>query len=102
MEQAFCTEKEVRDILLAIAKETDETPSVFVAYRVQEPRKLHRTVTFVLQTREGNEELVNLLVKGSSENDMMFRFVKSDINIQNGNLTVDFIFVDADIYPNLT
>ncbi len=98
----YCTEKEVKDILINLAKETDEAPYVFVAYRQQKKNSLARDVTFVIQTTEGNEELVNKIVKYSSENEMELRFSKSDINVQNGNLTVDYLFIDATIYPDLT
>jgi hypothetical protein len=97
----YCTEAEVKEILLTLAKETDETPTVFVAYREQGKRTLQRLVTFVIQTKEGNEVLVNKLVKYSAEHELEIRFIKSDINIQSGNLTVDFLFVEANIYPNL-
>ncbi len=98
----YCTEKEVKEILINIAKETDEAPYVFVAYRQQKKNSLARDVTFVIQTTEGNEELVNKIVKYSADHEMELRFVKSDINVQNGNLTVDYLFVDATIFPNLT
>ena len=98
----YCTEAEVKEILLEIAETTDEAPFVFVAYREQKPNSLNRLTTFVVQTKEGNEALVNKIVKYSANNEMELRFVKSDINIQSGNFAIDYLFVEATIYPNLT
>jgi len=100
-DELFCTEAEVKDILIDLAKQTDEAPYVFVALREQSESSYVRRVTFVIQTREGNEELINLINKESMEQDRMLRFVKSDIDIQNGNLEVDYLFVVALISPNL-
>ena len=97
----FCTEKEVRDLLLGYAKEIDNKSAIFVAFRETSPKSLKRVVTFVIRTKEGNEELVNKIVKMSGEYEMQFRFDKSDINIQSGNLTVDYLYIDAIITPKL-
>ena len=98
----FCTEKEVKEILISVAKNTDEAPMVFVAYRNQPSNSLKRLVTFVVQTKEGNEALVDLINKESIKYDGEFYFSKSDINIQDGNFLVDYLYVDALISPNLT
>ena len=99
----YCTEAEVKEILLGLAKETDEAPFVFVAYRQERSSKsLMRQVTFVIQTKEGNEALVNKIVKYSSRNEMALRFIKSDMNIQDGNFAIDYLYVEAIISPNLT
>jgi len=98
----YCTEAEVKAILLELADGTDEAPFVFVAGREQGTRSLQRTVTFVIQTKEGNEALVNKIIKFSADNEMVLRFVKSDINIQSGNFAVDYLFVEATISPRLT
>ena len=98
----FCTEAEVKDVLLTLAKETDEAPFVFVAFREQKSRSLQRQVTFVIQTREGNEELVNKLVKIRVDNeDSPIRFIKSDMNVQNGLFEIDYLFVAVTISPKL-
>ena len=97
----YCTEAEVKAILIGLAAVTDEAPAVFVAYREQKARYSKRLVTFVIQTKEGNEDLVNSIVKYSVDNELQLRFAKSDINVQSGNLTVDYLYVEADIYPQL-
>ena len=98
----YCTEAEVKDLILALAKEVDEVPQVFVAYReALKSNPLKRLVTFVIQTKEGNEALVNKIVQYSSENEMVLEFSKSDINIQGGNLAVDYLYIEAIISPNL-
>lgn len=96
------TESEVKAILLDLAKTTDEAPQVFVAYRNQKGDTLQRQVTFVIQTKEGNEALVNAIVKASTQNQMKIRFVKSDLNIQSNNFAIDYLFVEALISPILT
>jgi len=98
----FCTEKEVRDLLLGFAKEIDRESAIFVAFREGSRTSVKRVVTFVIQTKEGNEELVNKIVKESANHEMQFYFEKSDINIQSGNLTVDYLYIDALITPKLT
>jgi len=97
----FCTEAEVKKILIDVVGRTDEAPAVFVAYREQDRNKFLRKVTFVIQTEEGNEELINNIVKESLKYDTQFKFTKSDINVQSGNLTMDYLFVEANIYPKL-
>lgn len=98
----FCTEKEVKDLLITAVKLTDEAPVVFVAFREQARNSFNRTVTFVIQTKEGNEDLINNINKASKVNEMQFKFVKSDLNVQDGKYTVDYVMVEATIYPNLT
>lgn len=97
----FCTEQEVKDILINIVKSTDEAPHVFTAFRTQAKDSFNRTVTFVIQTKEGNETLINAVMKASIEHDRKFRFVKSDLNVQDGRFEVDFLMIEAEITPNL-
>ena len=101
-DQMFCTEKDVRDILINVVKEHDEAPNVFVVNRQQKPDSLIRTVTFVIQTKEGNENLINAVIKSSNDNQRAFIFTKSDINVQSGSFTVDYLFIEAKIFPKLT
>lgn len=98
----FCTEAEVKTILLDIATISgEEAPHIFVAYRKQDNNSVNRTVTFVIPTQEGNETLVNAIIKsGVSTYENQFRFVKSDVNVQS-DLTIDYLMVEADIYPQL-
>ena len=98
----FCTEAEVKAILIKVAKTTDEAPFVFVAYRNQPTNSYKRLVTFIVQTKEGNEALVDLINKEAMKYDEELQFVKSDINIQDGNFAVDYLYVDALISPNLS
>ena len=98
----FCTEAEVKTILIDIIKKIDEAPVVFVAYRNQPVGSLKRTVTFVIQTKEGNEVLVDLINKESLKYDEQMWFLKSDMNIQENNFAVDYLYVDALISPNLS
>lgn len=96
------SEQEVKDFLLNIALETDTAPNVFIAMRDQSENSLMRTVTFVIQTREGNEKLVNKLVKIRVDNeDSPIRFIKSDMNVQNGLFEIDYLFVAVTISPKL-
>lgn len=101
-ELIFCTEADAKTALLSVIEKEDEAPHVFVAYRQEVPNSFNRMITFVIQTKEGNESLINSIVKASSKNDRAFRFVKSDMNIESGNLTIDYIFVETLITPNLT
>tara|TARA_R110000772_G_C13138329_1_gene423694 strand:- start:100 stop:411 length:312 start_codon:yes stop_codon:yes gene_type:complete len=97
----FSTEKEVKDILITAVKLTDEAPVVFVAFREQSSNSFNRTVTFVIQTKEGNEALINNIIKSSMNYEKQFKFVKSDLNMQDGKYTVDYVMIEATIYPKL-
>ena len=97
----FCTEKEIRTLLLGFAREIDNKSNIFVAFRETSKNSFNRVVTFVIQTTEGNEALVNKIVNESANYERQFWFDKSDINIQGGNLTVDYLYIDAIIKPKL-
>lgn len=99
----FCTEKEVKDLLQSVIETQDEVASVTTAFRNQPNNSLKRTVTFVIQTQEGNEALVNKIVKLTSENQYegILSFDKSEMIIQDGRFMVDFLYVEAVISPNL-
>ena len=99
----FCTEAECKEVLATIVKESgDLSPFIFVSKREQKSRSYVRAVTFVIRTREGNEELVDLINKWSSENDQKIEFYWSEINLQNGNLDADYLMVRGYVAPNLT
>lgn len=97
----YGSEAEVKEILLGLCAEIDQVPTVFTVNRKQNPRSLQRSVTFVIQTTRDNEALVNKIVKYSSEHEMSLRFSESDMDLQGGNFEIDYLFITADIYPNL-
>ena len=97
----YCTESEVIDNLLKVSKTVDEAPHIFVAYREQPHNALKRKTTFVVQTNVGNEALINALIKESIKPEVDFKFIKSEVDIQGGNLTVDYLFIEATITPKL-
>lgn len=99
MEQAFCTEAEVKTILETLTGE--DTPSVVVIKREQKSGSYMRKVTFLIRTVEGDEALVNAINKWSVNNDRKLEFVYSELNLQTGNLDVDYLFVAAYVAPNL-
>ena len=100
-DKMFCTEAEVKQIIIDVVSLTDEAPTVFIAYREQSTKSFNRQVTFVIQTREGNEELINNLNKASITHERQLSFIKSDLNVQSGNFEIDYLYVIADIYPQL-
>lgn len=97
----YCTEAEVKDILLNLANETDEAPVVFTYGRSAFKNSLKRLVTLVVITKEGNEELVNKIIKYSADNEMVLEFIKSEVNVQNNVATVDYLYVEAIVTPKL-
>lgn len=99
--ETFCTESEAKALLLGYAKEIDKESAIFVAFRDAIPNSYNRVVTFVIKTEEGNEELVDKIVRESAVEDRRFTFSKSDINIQNGNFTIDYLYITAIITPKL-
>lgn len=103
MEAGFCTEAAAREILNDICKSTGElSPFIIVSKREQKSGSYMRVVTFVIRTEEGNEELVDAINKWSTENDRRLEFYWSEINLQNGNMTADYLMIRAYIAPNLT
>ena len=103
MEQGFCTESEVLDILEQIVIDTgDNSPYVMVFKREQNSRSFMRHTEFVVRTKINNEPLVNAINKWSAENDQQFVFKQSEVNLQNASLESDYLIVTAYIAPNLT
>jgi hypothetical protein len=97
----FCSENEVKEILRDVIAGVDVEGDVFVAYRKVDDGKMQRVVTFVIPTKEGNEQLINAICKASLKHDREFRFVKSEINVEDTNFTIDYVFVEAVIQPKI-
>ena len=99
----FCSEAECKLVLHDIVKSTgDLSPYIFVSKREQKSRSYVRAVTFVIRTEEGNEDLVDAINTWSVKNAQKIEFYWSEINLQNGNLGVDYLMVRAYVAPNLT
>ncbi len=102
MSDLFCTEAEVKTIIFDAALTVDIKPVVFVAKReTLKDNRLAYVATFAVQTSSDNEALINALLKmtlGYSS----IRVAGSDVDIQGGNLMVDFLWVEATIQQNLT
>ena len=102
MEQGFCTEAEAREILITLCKENGQiNPTILVSKREQRARSYQWIATFVIVADEGNEKLVKSINRWSSENDRKLEFFWSEINLQNNDLTADYIMVRSLIAPNL-
>jgi len=98
---SFCTELEVSSLLMSVASAIDIRPVIFVAKReITKQNKMTYTATFAMQTGANNESLVHALIKLSIENEDIV-FAGSDLDIQGGNLTIDFMWVNAVIRRNL-
>ena len=103
MEQAFCDEESVYEILIDICRENGALkPTILVSARDQKPRSFMYEATFVIITDEGNEELIRAINKWSAKNDRMIQFFHSEINLQNGDLTADYIMVKGFVAAPLT
>jgi len=98
---SFCTELEVSSLLMSVASAIDIRPVIFVAKReITKQNRMTYTATFAMQTVANNESLVHALIKLSIENEDIV-FAGSDLDIQGGNLTIDFMWVNAVIRRNL-
>ncbi len=97
----FCSETEVETLIFETAATVDVKPVVFVAKRetLKENRFAYNS-TFAVQTSAGNEALITALMKMTLEKSNI-KFNGSDVDIQGGNLMVDFIWMEATITPNL-
>lgn len=98
--EEFQTEVEVIDILMTLALGTDKVAVVFAMQRVQSQNSLTRVVTFVIQTKVGNEALINSINKYRITHNVELRFIKSEMNVHGGSLDVDYLFIEAYISPN--
>lgn len=103
MEQGYCTEAEVYPILEEICRANGALrPTILVSERDQRQNSYIYEATFVIITDEGNEALVREINKYSASNDRIIRFFHSEINLQNRDLTADYIMVKVWIAANLT
>lgn len=95
---AYCTEKEVMDMIYVAAKTIDIVPVVFVSRREPvkgNPYQYH--AVFAVQTSENNEQLIaKLLFLGDN-----IEFGGSEVDVQGGNVILDFIYVRAIISPKI-
>jgi hypothetical protein len=97
MDNMFCTEQEVIDLVLASAATVDVIPDIFVAKReTSKDNSLVYTCTIAVQTAAGNEALIVALMKMTLEHKGI-KFNGSDVDVQGGNLLVDFLWVEATI-----
>ena len=101
MERGFCTESEVVELLIDIAKQHDDAPIVLAAKRTGGKNRVQRMVTFVIRVASGNESLVNALVKLSIDSNLSLWFDGSEINLQDGQMEIDYLYVSATVSPNI-
>ena len=101
MERGFCTESEVMELLITTAKKYDDAPIVVAAKRTGGKNTIQRTVTFVIRAASGNESLVNALVKLSIDRNLSLWFDGSEINLQDGQMEIDYLYVSAIVSPNI-
>ena len=100
----FCSEDDVKQILRNIIGNIDAEGDVFVYQRTVDKDTFTRLTTFVIPTHEGNEALINAIERASisDEYDGDFKFVKSEINVEDKAYPIDYLFVQANITPKLT
>ncbi len=102
MEESFCSEEEARQVLYDICyNRGQDSPFVMVARREQKSRSFRREVVFVIRTREGDEKLIDDINRWAVKNDRKLEFFLSELNLQNENLTADYIYVRCFVAPNL-
>lgn len=99
--ECFQTEAEVKAILTATAEANDDAPTIITQKRIGGKGQGTRNVTFALRVAEGNETLVNALTKLTIAYNQQIWFEGSEINLQNGQNDIDFLYVTAIIKPNL-
>ena len=98
---SFDTENEVKTLLTNLVTTLDGTPHIFVFSREQDKNSTQRVVTFCIQTKEGNEKLVNAIVSLSLSLEKGLRFSKSEVVIENATAVIDYLFIEANIMPCL-
>jgi len=97
----FKTEKEVKAILLEVAKKHENAPEVITQKRIQGKGTIQRNVTFVIRASSENEDLVNAVSALTLTYNQDMWLEGSEMNLQSGQNDVDYIYVTAIIKPVL-
>ena len=101
MERGYCTESEAKAEILKVAKLHSDNPIVIAAKRTSGINTIHRDVTFVVRCGVDNELLVNALEQLSLTTNRSLSFIGSEVNLQDGQMSIDYLYVTASIKPNL-
>lgn len=101
MDCSFKTEAEVKNIILTEAKLHDDAPEIITQKRVQGKGTVNRNVTFVLRVKAENEALVNALSALTITYGQSMWLDGTEINLQSGQIEIDYIYVTAVIKPIL-
>lgn len=101
MERGFCTEAEAKTAILAVAKQHSDNPIVVASKRISSSSTVNRDVTFVIRCETDNEELINGLEKLAIDSNRSLSFIGSEMNLQDGQMDIDYIYVQAQIKPTI-
>ena len=97
MNEVNITEEKVMNKLIARAKlEGEIAPRAIIVNRFQGLRSITRTVKIALIVTTNSEALIDALIQESMDNDLLFHFIGSDVNLQ-GDLEIDYLFFEAKI-----
>ncbi len=100
--ECFSSEADVKAILVATAEANDAAPEVITQKRIGGKGTGARVVTFVVRVAAENETLVNALTKLTITHNQKLWFEGSEINLQAGQNDIDYLYVSANILPNLS
>lgn len=103
MTEELLTEAYMVDTLVKSAKLAGEimARAIVVNRTVNNPsRTLKRTVRIALIVQSNKEILIDALIKTCLDEDNLFYFVGSDVNLQS-DMEVDYLFFEADIMGKL-
>ena len=98
----FLSEADVKTAILAAARPHEPQAQVYTVKRDIGKGTVNRTVTFAVRVSEGNEALVNALISLSLRSHPALYVRGSEVNLQNGEMAIDYIYVVATVAPQLT
>jgi len=97
MNEVGITEQNVIDLIIARCKlEGEKSARAIVISREQRQNTMTRTVKIALVVTTNNEALVDALIQESVDNDLLFTFVGSNVELQ-GDMEIDYLFFEVKI-----
>lgn len=97
----FTDEDVLRSQLETFVKATDKTAQVLTFSREVPPNTAKINTTFVVTCASGQFALVVKMLKEFRQYEGKIVFGNSQLNMESGNLEIDFLYIKAEIKPKL-
>lgn len=97
----YTDEDALAKALEELVKELDGTAKVLTYNRLVAPNTLLVATTFLIMCKANNFTLVKALMKAFLPERGKIVFANSQLNLESGNLDIDYLYVKAEIKPKL-